>query len=114
MESGANHGSLEEEVLWFMTPGHPSRGAIIADPYPFFARLRAADPVYKSSVGPWLVTNYDGVQQLLADPSWSRDAKAARLRSGKVVDRPAHSLIESGMLWRNPPDHTRLRRLVYK
>jgi cytochrome P450 len=109
--------ALEEEVSLFLAPGHPQRKALNDNPYPFFGRLRAADPVHRSRNGTWLVTSYDGVKALLEDPSWSRDARAARLRSGEAasqINRPAYSLIESGMLWRDPPDHTRLRRLVHK
>ncbi|HEY3735903.1 MAG TPA: cytochrome P450 [Jatrophihabitans sp.] len=114
MTSTVERPSLENEVTWFLTPGHPSRAAITEDPFPFYERLRDTDPVHESAAGPWLVTSYDGVRSLVDDPDWSRDARAARLRSGQVVDRPAYSLIESGMLWRDPPDHTRLRRLVHK
>jgi cytochrome P450 len=108
---------IDDEVTWFLTPGHPERAAIRNDPYPFYDRLREHEPVHKSSVGPWVVTRYDDVLALLQDPRLSRDIEQAWMAAAGVDSldlRPAQRLIKSGMLWRDPPDHTRLRRLVQR
>jgi pimeloyl-[acyl-carrier protein] synthase len=118
MTSPRTSPTIEDEVSWFLTPGHPERSEINRDPHPFFDRLRTHDPVHKSAVGPWLVTRYDDVLALLQNPDLTRDVRARRLAAlppgAPTEARPGLRLIESGMLWRDPPDHTRLRRLVQR
>lgn len=84
------------------------------DPYPALARLRAADPVHKSPFG-WLVTRHADVARLNRDPRLGRDTR--KLRGGGlgqlVGDRPGMGeLIASAMFHLDPPDHTRIRRLM--
>jgi cytochrome P450 len=114
--SEAEVKDLADEVSWFLTPGHPNRGPIRVDPYPFYSRLRAEDPIHKSSLGPWVLSRYDDVLALVQNPSFSHDIVNFWMRQAgadRPLDlRPAQRLIASGMLWRDPPDHTRLRRLV--
>jgi hypothetical protein len=45
-----------------------------ADPYPFYHRLRAVDPVYQTPMGFWVLTKYDDVVTVLRDPRFGRDA----------------------------------------
>ena len=82
-----------------------------ADPYPFYRRLREEDPVHQSPLGIWVLTRYDDALMVLRDPRFGREGIAelqeARLGAGSV--RPANT---RDMLFRDPPDHTRLRALV--
>jgi len=82
-----------------------------ADPYPFYRRLREEDPVHQSPLGIWVLTRYDDTVMVLRDPRFGREGMAelmeARLGAGSV--RPANT---RDMLFRDPPDHTRLRALV--
>jgi pimeloyl-[acyl-carrier protein] synthase len=82
-----------------------------ADPYPFYRRLREEDPVHQSPLGIWVLTRYDDAVMVLRDPRFGREGMAelleARLGAGSV--RPANT---RDMLFRDPPDHTRLRALV--
>lgn len=75
----------------------------VADPYPGLDRLRAAGPavrVQTTFMGEvWLVTRYDLARELLADLRFSR----RRDDDGPVA------AVDS-----DPPDHTRIRRLVRK
>ncbi|MGH3199947.1 MAG: hypothetical protein ACRDNT_29420 [Streptosporangiaceae bacterium] len=88
------------------------------DPYPQYAAVRAAAPVYYHPFGFWLLTSYEGVAWLLrANLSVEERNIAAspflELREqmyGEQANRP-HGV---SMLDRDPPDHTRLRRLVSK
>jgi cytochrome P450 PksS len=83
-----------------------------ADPYPFYARLRAEAPVIRISnslVQAWLVTRYDDVVALLRDGRFSSDISAKMPWLPRFTRPMTHS-----MLNRDPPDHTRLRTLVSK
>ena len=82
-----------------------------ADPYPFYRRLREEDPVHQSPLGIWVLTRYDDAVMALRDQRFGREGMGelleARLGAGSV--RPANT---RDMLFRDPPDHTRLRALV--
>jgi cytochrome P450 len=88
------------------------------DPYPHYRRLRDSGPVQEHPLGFWILSRYDDVSELL--------------RSGLSVEErhigpgPMRELNEAvygdrdermnglSMLDKDPPDHTRLRRLVSK
>jgi cytochrome P450 len=88
------------------------------DPYPQYATLRAAAPVYQHPLGFWLLSCYDDVSWLLRASLSVEGRNIAtspllELREqmyGEEAGRP-HGV---SMLDRDPPDHTRLRRLVSK
>jgi len=115
--------TLDDEIDIWMTPGHPGRAHLIADPYPLFDRIREQNPVYRTRSGTWIVTDFDDVVEVLRDRRWSRDSRHARFAD---LRKPATSgsadvSAESGtvqrvfatwMLYADPPEHTRLRRLV--
>src|SRR5205823_3511411 len=91
-----------------------------ANPYPVFAQLREHAPVHCLEVLPgfesWLVTRYDDVRSVLNDRRISkapqRVAEAVR-RVGLLSDEDeGETALISSMLNSDPPDHTRLRRLV--
>jgi cytochrome P450 len=87
------------------------------DPYPQYAALRDAAPVYEHPLGFWLLTRYDDVSWLLR--------AGLSVEDRNVADGPLRQLREQmrgdemvtdglSMLDRDAPDHTRLRRLVSK
>jgi cytochrome P450 len=86
------------------------------DPLGFFARLRESRPaalVPMPSYGrAWVITRYEHVRAVLADPRMARDVHrwpgGGRTRPSEATGVYAH------MLHFDPPDHTRLRRLVQK
>jgi pimeloyl-[acyl-carrier protein] synthase len=90
--------SLELEFNPFLPTFH-------ANPYPFYHRLRAADPVHRTPMGLWVLTRYDDVVAVLKDPRFGREGFEQILAN--VYGEGARS-----MLFRDPPDHTRLRGLV--
>ncbi len=86
------------------------------DPLRVFARMREESPV-TSVITPegqraWLITRYEDVRKALADPRLSKDWR--KLRSPGFVPDPAVGFLMAHMLNADPPDHTRLRRLVQK
>jgi cytochrome P450 len=93
-----------------------------ADPYPAYAWLRTHAPVHRtrlpSGVEAWLVTRYADARQTLADPRLSKNPahhagpSDARGRTGIPGERQADLMTH--LLNIDPPDHTRLRRLVSK
>jgi len=44
-----------------------------ANPYPFYHRLRAANPVHQTPMGLWVLTRYDDVVTALRDPRFGRE-----------------------------------------
>jgi hypothetical protein len=89
----------------------PLSPEVHADPYPFYRRLREADPVYLSPIGLWILTGYDDCVTSLRDPRFGRDGFEAILAAQYGEETGAERLPRS-MLFRDPPDHTRLRALV--
>lgn len=95
--------------------------AFIDDPYPAYGWLRDHAPVYKTrlpnGVEAYLVTRYEEAKAVLADPRLSKNAAASfpGWQPGRTGIPGEHrSGIASHLLNLDPPDHTRLRRLVSK
>ena len=78
------------------------------DPYPGLRRLRERDPVNLTPVGIWRLTRYADVNRLLHDVPAGVRTTAGELLG---VDESLTGQREF-MLQRDPPAHTRLRRLV--
>ncbi|MFF3984612.1 cytochrome P450 [Streptomyces sp. NPDC001797] len=87
---------------------------LLADPYAGYARLREAGPVHRvagtDGLPAWLVTRYEDVRQALADPRLSLDKAHARPGSYRGLALPP--ALDANLLNMDPPDHTRVRRLV--
>jgi cytochrome P450 len=86
------------------------------DPLGFLARLRESRPVVPVPMPgygrAWIVTRYADVRTVLTDP---RLAKDVRRWPGGGRSRPCEATgVCAHMLHADPPDHTRLRRLVQK
>jgi cytochrome P450 len=85
------------------------------DPQKYFARLREERPVAPVDLPggrrEWLVTRYEDVRAALADPRLAKDPR--KLYADWEPD-PMRAMFERHMLNLDPPDHTRLRRLVQK
>ena len=97
---------------------NPFQPGFTDDPYPHLREMRHADPVHQSVLGVWLLFRYDDVFRLLRDPSMSvEDAKATPTGLMQLVRDTMGEVADMGnstMLNRDPPDHSRLRRLVSK
>jgi len=94
----------------------PLDPAFIADPYPFYRRLREEAPVFKTPQGMWLLTRYEDVNFALRDKRFGKDyAGTVRRRYGEDrMHEPTFANLGRTMLVVDPPDHTRLRSLVTK
>ncbi|MFD3478231.1 cytochrome P450 [Streptomyces sp. NPDC058695] len=93
--------------------------AFTADPFPFYRQLREDGPVRRAVLAggleAWLVTRYEDGLAALSDSRLSSDVRDAS--DPRLLERlPAterESMLRT-MLRSDPPDHTRLRRLVSK
>jgi cytochrome P450 len=92
------------------------------DPHPLYHRMRATAPVYcgrepETGRRSWFLTRYPDVQQALRDPRLARDLDrlpeelAAPHRQSRN-DALAALGLDRHVLNLDPPDHTRLRRLI--
>ena len=99
----------------------PTDVGFIADPYPVYDELRARAPVrYDEATDHWLISRYEDVNALLRDRRFGRTyrhvATHAEMGRPDPPDRhaPFWDLINAGILDMEPPNHTRVRRLVSK
>ncbi|MBX3283765.1 MAG: cytochrome P450 [Actinobacteria bacterium] len=99
---------------------NPFEPGFYDDPYRQYAEIQATRPIHKSDLGPWLVTRWDDVHAVLRKPGTSveerniahegpsRREQLADLVEGREARR------SRAILNIDPPDHTRIRRLVSK
>ncbi|MEV6997585.1 cytochrome P450 [Streptomyces sp. NPDC093982] len=95
--------------------------AFLADPYPAYAELRDRGRVHWfEPTNQWLVPHHADVSALLRDRRLGRTYQHRFTHEdfGRTVPPPEHEpfhvLNDHGMLDLEPPDHTRIRRLVSK
>ncbi|MGV9940657.1 cytochrome P450 [Streptomyces sp. NPDC003401] len=95
--------------------------AFVADPYPAYAELRERGRVIRyERTDQWLVPHHADVSALLRDRRLGRTYRHRFTHEdfGRTAPpaehEPFHTLNDHGMLDLEPPDHTRIRRLVSK
>jgi cytochrome P450 len=97
---------------------NPFEPGFTDDPYPQYEALRASDPVHQSPFGIWGLFAYDDILRFLRDSELSvEESHAHPLPLTQLAQEVLGDEAERGsyaMLNRDPPDHTRLRRLVSK
>jgi cytochrome P450 len=94
-----------------------------ANPFPFYAQLRAEAPVYRMTINRpansplWIITRYQDVASVLKDERFVKNPNNALPpnQMHKADWRPAFfHIMDNNMLGMDAPDHTRLRALVHK
>jgi len=98
---------------------NPFDPAFRADPYPSYEMLREKDPVYQNPLGFILLSRYDDVDRFLREPGLSVEDANSRPSAmddmiRQLVGDERYERGSQAMLNRDPPDHTRLRKLVSK
>jgi cytochrome P450 len=88
------------------------------NPYALYERLRREHPVYRSSQGAWYLTRYADVDGALRNQHMSRDRERFLRWQAQLgltqEDSKLQQPLSQSMLNTDPPDHTRLRKLVNK
>lgn len=94
-----------------------------SDPFPLYAALRERAPIHRNDLGFWVLASYADCLAVLRDRRSSSDSlniDTERLPEGFRTpvaedDTVAQAMLEMRpFLFRDPPDHTRLRGLVSK
>ncbi|MET7451503.1 cytochrome P450 [Streptomyces sp. NPDC005574] len=89
-------------------------GELFRDPYGVYGRLREEGPVHRitgtDGLPAWLVTRYEDVRQALADPRLCLDKRNATPGGYRGMALPP--ALDANLLNMDPPDHTRIRRMV--
>jgi cytochrome P450 len=90
------------------------------DPYQFFRLLREHEPVHHTPFGVFLVSRHADAAAIVRDPHLSSDQRNSELYQAFAEAAPAFDedtmdqMNDVVMLFKDPPDHTRLRGLVSK
>jgi cytochrome P450 len=97
----------------------PSDAAFLTDPYPVLNRLREQAPVfYDAGLERWFVTRHEDVRACLRDRRLGRNFRhvMAPAEIGVPELDPRWSAFWAterwSLLWLEPPEHTRMRKLV--
>src|ERR1700676_4656615 len=94
-----------------------------SDPFPLYAELRQRAPIHRNALGFWVVARHQDCLAVLRDRRASSDSLNVAVermpegfRTPVAADDPvATAMLEMRpFLFRDPPDHTRLRGLVSK
>jgi cytochrome P450 len=104
---GAESAPAEQYVRSIMVGPYPD------DPYPVYGALRDAAPVYRSELGLWFASSYSDCLTILRDGRFGQGAGAQRLRDDDRFEAsPAFKTLAFMLPFIDPPDHTRLRKLI--
>jgi cytochrome P450 len=90
-----------------------------ANPYPLYAALREHAPAFRTEGGPVVVARYDDCEWVLRDPRFGKGTPRPWERHGLTEAEwherfPSYARNRRALLFLDPPDHTRVRRLVAK
>ena len=107
-----------------MEPFNPLRPGFLSDPYPFYHLYRNHDPVHcaveptPERPGFWYLFRHADVVATLKDSRFGRELHRVSAPSAASTlpetHRAFYEMAGKWMLYRDPPDHTRLRTLVSK
>ena len=97
----------DEIVAQLLTQPYPR------DPYPLYHELRALAPVFRADAGMWVFTSYEACALVFRSPAFGQGEAAELVRQDPRFEWSAvlQSLGQM-MVFMDPPDHTRLRRIV--
>jgi cytochrome P450 len=93
----------------------PTSPSVQADPYPYYARLRAHDPVqWNERLQVWVISRHPDVMGMLRDPRWSSNYLNSVLNSEDLAELRVKQSAWHVLLFMDAPEHTEMRRAVAK
>src|SRR4029450_6349099 len=98
---------------------NPFAPGMLANPYEMYRAMRENDPIHRSEMmESWVLSRYDDIDAVLMDSRFSADRNRAQTRFAQMIreQQAEYGPMSDAqtMLTSDPPDHTRLRRLVSK
>ena len=95
---------------------NPWTPEFIADPYPFYHRLRATEPMHLTPFGFHVASRHADVTTILRDKRFGKDfiGRMTRRHGPQIMEEPVYRSMSHWMLQLDPPDHGRLRGLVVR
>jgi len=95
---------------------NPWTREFIADPYSFYHRLRATEPMHLTPFGFHVASRHADVTTILRDKRFGKDfiGRMTRRHGPQIMEEPVYRSMSHWMLQLDPPDHGRLRGLVVR
>src|SRR4051812_29989207 len=99
---------------------NPSDPAVLADPFPLYRRMQDEDPGHWSPMlKAWVLTRYEDVKRACLDTTGMSSDRLRPFFAAQAAGEAARMaelmrILTRWMVFRDPPDHTRLRRLAAK
>jgi cytochrome P450 len=98
---------------------NPFAPGMLANPYAMYRAMREQSPIYRSEMmESWVLSRYDDIDAVLMDSRFSADRNRAQTRFAQMMreQQAEYGPMSDAqtMLTSDPPDHTRLRKLVSK
>jgi cytochrome P450 len=111
IDTSEQQGSTEptSETPLFFNPLQPG---YYDDPYAHYAELREHDPVHMSPMGMPICFAFDDIRGVLTDNALSMDLDRVQAAGGTLQAFSEARLFPTAVLGLDPPDHTRIRRLM--
>jgi pimeloyl-[acyl-carrier protein] synthase len=91
---------------------NPFLPEVIRNPYPYYKRLRESDPVHRGAQDLWYLTRYHEVDAVLGDHHLFIRGNFSENLAKTWGENSLSQVMSRFMFALDPPDHTRLRRLV--
>ena len=95
---------------------NPLAPEFIRNPYPYYERLRTADPMHLTSFGSFVASRHAEASLVMRDKRFGKNfvERTMRRYGPQIMEEPVFRSMSHWMLQADPPDHTRLRGLVVK
>jgi cytochrome P450 len=95
---------------------NPLAPEFIANPYPYYQRLRETAPMHLTPLGFYVASRHADIATVLRDKRFGKDfaGRMSRRHGPAILEEPVYRSMRHWMLQQDPPDHTRLRGLVVR
>ncbi len=112
----SEHDRLTATVFKLLRAPNPFSPQVLADPYSYYSAGANQEPVvFERAFQRWLARGYDEIRELMAFTDTSSAAQIERLldvRPYNKLNGQAQFLLTNFLLFLDPPEHERIRRLV--